>query len=95
MHKRLFSIFFSIIFLAVVALPTIDQVLLDGFDMEIEISIDEEESKDKKTLEFKMLMHREDYSAHIALHTSNIDDFYHNSYADLHLECFCPPPEYC
>jgi type III secretory pathway lipoprotein EscJ len=96
MQKQLFSLLFSMILLTVVALPTIDEVILDAFDIEIEISIDEEESKEKetKTLEFNVLLEEEDSDSNMALDTSNIHNYYQNSYSDLYLECFCPPPEY-
>lgn len=96
MQKQLFSLLFSMILLAVVALPTIDEVLLDALDIEIEISIDEEESKEKetKTLEFNVLLEEEYAYSNMALHVSDIHSHYQNSYSDLYLECFCPPPEY-
>lgn len=96
MQKQLFSLFFSMILLAVVALPTIDTMLLDSWDIEIELSIDEEESseKDAKTLEFKLLLVEVASDSKLLLHTNNTYSFYQNDYSDLDLEKFCPPPEY-
>lgn len=96
MHKQLFSILFSVILLAVVALPTIDNILLDSLDIEIEISIDEEETNEKeaKTLEFNVLIEQDTSDSDYVYNSSKTDNFYQKHYSDLHQENFCPPPEY-
>lgn len=95
MHKQLFSIFFSVILLAVVALPTIDNILLDALDIEIEMSIDEEETNEKetKTLEFNVLIEQDQSDSDYTFNSSKTHSFYQKNYSDLHQENFCPPPE--
>jgi hypothetical protein len=96
MRKQLFPILFSVILLAVVALPTIDNILLDSLDIEIEISIDEEEKNEKesKTLEFNVFVDQDTSDSDYVYSSSKTDNFYQKNYSDLHQENFCPPPEH-
>lgn len=96
MRKQLFPILFSVILLAVVALPTIDSILLDSLDIEIEISIDEEEKNEKeaKTLEFNVLLEQDTSDSDYVYNSGKTHNFYQNNYSDLHQENFCPPPEH-
>ncbi len=100
MYKSILAIFFSCVFVAMIAAPTV-LTLMDKKDYDISFLLDnseEEEGKESlKDNDIKILHTVEEDTNEVVVSTSSILQFYSNFYSSTYTELKSPPPErtYC
>ncbi|WOD45130.1 hypothetical protein [Hwangdonia lutea] len=91
MSKNRISIFFSIIFIAFIAAPTVITIVDDSVDVSIIFSTAEEEEKG-----FKIVFSNEKANESDLAFTSSENNlgYYFKNYPKPHLNLISPPPEF-
>ncbi len=98
MFKATIAIFFSLLFVTLIAAPTIVVVMGADYDVSILIDSNEEEEKEGKEslndTEVKVLQTSQKSSSEVASSKTSILEFYSNKYSSTYTELLSPPPEY-
>ncbi|AUC82846.1 hypothetical protein [Lacinutrix sp. Bg11-31] len=93
MLKKHISIFFTILFLAIITAPSIIMVLDDTVDISVFYSLSEEEEEVQNLkLLFSNNEEELDYLSNV-LKTNNLGYFFKN-YSKPHLNLISPPPDF-
>lgn len=92
MLKRNIAIFFTVLFMAIIATPTVIIVLDDTIDISVFYSISEEEEKNK--LELVYLETKEEGNSFIDFLKRKKTAYYFKKYPKPHLNLISPPPDF-
>ncbi|SFI56477.1 hypothetical protein [Olleya namhaensis] len=93
MHRKLVSIFFTVLFLALITAPSIIVAIDDSVDVSVFYSLSEEEEENKNVNLTFVIQNLED----AFFETSKTTDYlrYHfKTYPKPHLNLISPPPEF-
>ena len=96
MHKNTIAIFFSLLFIVVISVPSIVVVLDDSIDVSMYYSTSEEEKGSEETKEQELLF--------FSLNTSELNfsstkperniEYFFNNYSKAYTNIILPPPDF-
>ena len=96
MHKNTIAIFFSLLFIVVISVPSIVVVLDDSIDVSMYCSTSEEEKGSEETKEQELLF--------FSLNTSELNfsstkperniEYFFNNYSKAYTNIIIPPPDF-
>lgn len=96
MYKKSISLFFTVIFVAFIAMPSAIAYLDSSIDISIFYSLTEEEKGAEKIKSFKVVIsdnqNQEPY--HYSSRLVHNQRYYFKKYAKPHLNLISPPPEF-
>ncbi len=94
--RSIVSVFFSFIFLLLIAAPSLVLIVEDSLDISFIIDINEEENtekKSKKNLELDVFHKSDLVETCINPENKHIPEYYFRSYGKLYKKLHSPPPE--
>jgi len=94
--KNVISVFFSFIFLLIIAAPTLLLVAEDSLDVSFIIDIGEEENTEKESknnLEIDVFKTNELVETYLDSENTIFSEYYFRSYGKLYKKLHSPPPE--
>lgn len=91
MYKNTIAIFFSLVLLALISLPSIIVVIDDSVDISMFFSVSEEEESYK--IKIKTPEDLNDNNSFLGYKTSEAIVYYFKNYPKPHLNLISPPPE--
>jgi len=93
MHKKLISIFFTLLFVGLITAPSIIVAIDDSVDMSEFYSLSEEEEENKNV---SLIFIVQDLEDSLSEHSDddNILEYFSKSYPKPHLNLISPPPEF-
>ena len=95
MNKRIISLFFTGLFLGLIATPSVIVILDDSIDTSIFYSITEEEESGKaKNILSPFSLHTNDVSSDFLPRINRFFSYRFNNYPKPHLNLISPPPEF-
>lgn len=97
MRNKIIATLFSIVFLSVIAIPTIILALDNSIDVEVLLVNSEEEEKDEevnKTIELYRQNDKKVLSSFYIFDNNNFSNYQFNNYHKPHLNLVSPPPEF-
>lgn len=97
MRNKIIATLFSILFLSVIATPTIILALDNSMDVKVLVVTSEEEEKDEevnKTIELYSLNDNKVLSSFYIFENNNFSNYQFNNYHKPHLNLVSPPPEF-
>lgn len=96
MNKKTVSFLLSFIFVMLIAAPTTIMLIEKSYDVSVFFSLNEEENSQNeisKKLEVNIDTNSPNLFTILELKKKKIDNYYNESYSDLALDNFSPPPE--
>ena len=93
MHRKAVSIFFTVLFLALITAPSIIVVMDDSVDVSVFYSLSEEEEENKNLNLAFILENLEDSFLETSKKTDNLG-YCFKSYPKPHQNLLFPPPEF-
>ena len=94
MHRKVVSILFTVLFLALITAPSIIVVMDDSVDVSVFYSLSEEEEEEQTNLNLSFVLENlEDSFFETSSHTDN-SGYYFKNYPKPHLNLISPPPEF-
>ena len=93
MHEKIVSIFFTILFMALITAPSIIVTIDDSVDVSVFYSLSEEE-EENKNLKLTFLLENLDDSFLESTINFNYLGYHFKNYPKPHLNLISPPPEF-
>ncbi|AUC74542.1 MULTISPECIES: hypothetical protein [unclassified Olleya] len=94
MHRKVVSILFTVLFLALITAPSIIVVMDDSVDVSVFYSLSEEEEEEQTNLNLSFVLENlEDGFVETSKKTDNLG-YYFKNYPKPHQNLLFPPPEF-
>ncbi len=93
MHKKIVSIFFTVLFLALITAPSIIIAMDDTVDVSVFYSLSEEE-EEHKNLNLAFVLEDMEDAFYEALSINKNLGYHFKTYPKPHLNLISPPPEF-